>query len=268
MADPAEALGFGNDRLDDYAGGRRPLSVGPRMRRTVRVLTVLGAVLVGYLLAVGLRAGRTAAITEDARHGELVELVREQRDRVTELSSTLKDLDARVARSEEQAAGLVPALDAALHRAERDAGLTPLVGPGVIVTLFDAPPDCVGAAYLCQVQDYDLQLTANNLFAAGAEAVAVGQERVIVTTALRSAGSQITANYHVLVPPYEVRAIGDPDDLAASVADVGAALEAAGSGLRMEVRTSGSVEVPGVPAPAVRVARPASAPGQTDGGVP
>ena len=260
MADPAEALGFGHERLDEYAGAPRSIGGDPRARQYLRILTVFGAVVVGYLLAVSLGAGRSAAQAQDERHAELVDLVQAQYDRVAELSATLEELGTRVQRSEQQAAAaLVPALDDAVREAELAAGITPVTGPGVVVTLFDAPAGCTGANYLCRVQDYDLQLAVNSLFAAGAEAVAVGEQRVVATTAIRSAGSQITANYRFLSVPYEIRAIGAPEDLLAQLAADGLAdaLAAAGSGLRMEAGAAESVTVPGLPAaPEIRLTRP------------
>lgn len=260
MADPAEALGFGHERLDDYARQRRDHRGGGRVRQTLGVLTVVGGIVVGFLLAVGFSAGRNAARAQDERHAELVALVREQRDRVEALSTTLGELGDRVQRNEEQAAAaLVPALDDAVRRAELAAGMAPVSGPGVVVAVFDAPVGCTGADYLCRVQDYDLQLAVNSLFAAGAEAVSVGEQRVVATTAIRSAGSQITANYRFLEPPYEVRAVGDPDELVGGLQRDGlaAGLEATGSGLRMEVRREDDVVVPGMSAaPEIHVARP------------
>lgn len=263
MADPAEALGFGHERMDEYAGARPGEAGGPRVRLALRILTVLGALVAGYVLAVSLDAGWSAAQAEDERHSELVALVRAQYDRVQDFTATLEELGNRVQRNEQQAAAaLVPTLDDAVRRAELAAGLTPLFGPGVVTTLFDAPAGCTGANYLCRIQDYDLQLVANSLFAAGAEAVSVNGQRVIATTAIRSAGSQITANYRFLSPPYEVRAVGDPDALAARLQADGLAeaLSEAGSGLRMEVRREEQVEVDGMSsAPTIRIARPAEA---------
>lgn len=259
MADPADALGFGDDRLDDYATTKHPAARTLLGKRVMRVLTVLGALIAGYLLAVSINAGRSAALVEDERHAQLVELVREQRERVGEMAATLEELEQQLSITEEQAAAKVPALDDMLRRAEFEAGIAAVTGPGVVVTLFDAPVGCTGARYLCRVQDYDLQLAANTLFAAGAEAVAINNQRIIATTAIRSAGLQITANYRYLAAPYEVRAVGDADALAAAIRrdGLGVALEAAGSGLRLEMRKSEDVNIPGMSAaPAIHVARP------------
>ena len=259
MADPADALGLGDERLDDYENWRERGTRPPSGGHLVRIVTVVGALIVGYLLAVSFTAGRSAALIQDERKAELVALVREQREDVVELNATLADLGEELSTNEQEAAALVPALSEVLQAAELQAGVTAVTGPGLTVTLFDAPADCAGAPYLCRIQDYDLQQAVNTLFAAGAEAVSVGPQRIISTTAIRSAGSQITANYRFLAAPYEIRAVGGPEDLEAAMHRDGlaASLEAAGTGLRLEMRRGDDLEVPGVArVPAIRVARP------------
>jgi uncharacterized protein YlxW (UPF0749 family) len=228
------------------------------------ILVIVGAALVGYLLAVSFGAGRTVALAEDGRHAELVALVQEQRQRTDALGKTLNELGADLTLKQDQAATNMPVLNDVIRDAELAAGITSVVGPGLTVTLFDAPADCTGAPYLCRVQDYDLQLAVNTLFAAGAEAVAVGGQRVIATTAIRAAGSQITANYQFLTSPYEIRAIGDASALADAIAFDGLAVafEATGSGLRVETDTSSEVRIPGLGvAPVIRIAQPVAGAG-------
>src|SRR5690606_37525919 len=155
-----------------------------------------------FIAAVGINAGRNAAHVQDQRIAELVALVREQRERVQELSETLEELGEQVSIKEQEAAAGVPVLAAAVRDAELAAGVTAVAGPGVAMVRHDAPAGCTGAPYLCRVQDYDLQQAVNTLFAGGAEAVSVGPQRVVATTAIRSSSSQITANYRFLEAPY------------------------------------------------------------------
>ena len=76
---------------------------------------------------------------------------------------------------------------------------------------------------------------------AGAEAVAVGSVRLSPTTAIRTAGQTILADYRPLTAPYLVSAIGDPTTLGprfrAAGAGVIGALQAEGAGVRVDRRT-------------------------------
>jgi uncharacterized protein YlxW (UPF0749 family) len=91
------------------------------------------------------------------------------------------------------------------------AGTTALKGPAVVVRLSDSnrTPDVPTAdtsAY--KIHDVDLQLVVNALFGAGAEAVAVNNNRIVATTPIRAAGSTIVVNFRPLTPPYRVVGIG------------------------------------------------------------
>jgi uncharacterized protein YlxW (UPF0749 family) len=110
-------------------------------------------------------------------------------------------------------------LAAEVARLEVLAGYTAVVGPGVVVTLDDAPDaDRTDPSAPGRVIDLDVQLAVDGLWEAGAEAVSVNDRRLTSTTAIRTAGAAILVDYRPLVPPYVVRAIGDPSTLDARFA--------------------------------------------------
>jgi uncharacterized protein YlxW (UPF0749 family) len=96
------------------------------------------------------------------------------------------------------------------------AGHVPLAGPGVVVELDDSPfplrpgddPNTVILHYT------DLQGALNELWASGAEAVAVNDERMIASTGLNCVGTTIICNAKRIAPPYRIIAIGDVDQMA------------------------------------------------------
>lgn len=102
------------------------------------------------------------------------------------------------------------------------AGMTPVDGPGVVVTLNDSkkpypkglPP---GMTPPNLVHDTDINQTVNELRAAGAEAIAVNGQRLVATSAIRCAGPTVFINNVPQAPPYTVQAIGDPQDLEAAL---------------------------------------------------
>lgn len=213
LAGPARALGLRFE--DDYRPLPPPRWTQPWSSAAVGFATAIGALLVGFLLVTGLTAGRQAAQAQDARKDELIALVGARQQRAAALAAQLEDLRAQVTQAEQSisAAG-ASSLNARLGEVEAATGLTALEGPGVRVTFADAEGVCsTGRVEDCRIQDVDLQLATNTLWGAGAEGVAVNGERVIATTAIRSAGSSVLINYRVLTSPYVVEAIGDPDGL-------------------------------------------------------
>lgn len=213
MSDPAQALGLHFE--DDYAPLPAHRWHQPWPSRTVQAMTVLGALIVGFLLTTGLTAGREAAVAQDARKSELIALIDARQERTDALAARLEELRQEVTAVEQSVAAAGGAgLTDSLNRAEARAGLTAVRGPGVQMVFSDATGTCsTGRVEDCRIQDVDLQLATNVLWGLGAEAIAVNGERIIATTAIRSAGSSVLINYRVLTSPYTIEAIGDGEAL-------------------------------------------------------
>ena len=127
-------------------------------------------------------------------------------ERVT-LQEDLSELRDRIVEIEERAAeeaGMAESFGKELEEIRDVAGLTDVVGPGVIVSLADAETIPQGQdPGACLIHDFDIMTIVNVLFAAGAEAVSVNDERVIATTAVRCAGNTILVNSTRLGNPYD-----------------------------------------------------------------
>jgi uncharacterized protein YlxW (UPF0749 family) len=182
-------------------------------------LLAVVAVLIGVLFAVAaLQTTRTAPALQSERR-ELIQRVQDAsaeqdqlRSRATALSSDITTLRTAAlggdASSQE--------LQRRISRLEPVVGDVAVRGPGVLVLVDDAP---AAAEQQDRVLDLDLQILANGLWGAGAEAVAINGHRLSTLTAIRSAGDAITVDYRSLTPPYRVEAIGDPRTLPASFAE-------------------------------------------------
>lgn len=105
-----------------------------------------------------------------------------------------------------------------IKKAEMLAGLTDLYGEGVTVVMNDSKAKDENVAsenYL--IHDDDVRKIINELFAAGAEAVSVNGERIVVTSAIRCVGPVIVINNNRYSPPYEIKAVGDRKTLSAAL---------------------------------------------------
>lgn len=177
---------------------------GRRRGWTVAAVTLLIGVMLATGLVNTLRSGAERQQTRDAlltRITTLSQGVVEGQARRDEQAATVDDLQARLLES--SAAGQ----DAErLQRLSELAAATPLTGPGVVVSIGDAPNATAGS--LDRVLDRDLQDIANVLWQMGAAGIAINDERLTSTTAIRSAGDAILVNYRPLTPPYSVAAIG------------------------------------------------------------
>ncbi|WP_148613281.1 DUF881 domain-containing protein [Nocardioides rubriscoriae] len=134
-----------------------------------------------------------------------------QEERVVALRSRVAQLERGTRRlTEEQQTDAVSE-----RRLQALTGFVPVRGEGVRVTVTPAPD----ADETSQVNDQDLRLLVNGLFAAGAEAVAVNGQRLSATSAIRTSGDAIGVNFVGIAPPYVVEAIGDTRTLPARFVD-------------------------------------------------
>ena len=202
------------------AARRRALAGAPAHGRR----TAVWLVLVGLLLGLGvttatlsLRQPQPGAV---AARKVLEQQVRQHRADAEALAAQNADLSAQVAALQNQALRSEdPALLAQLQRWAVPAAQVPVTGPGLRVVLSDAPTDGTTKDDPdLRVQDVDLQILVNELWAAGAEAVAVNGQRLTATTAIRTAGSAVLVDLVPLVNPYTVEAIGSAADLQTALA--------------------------------------------------
>ena len=97
--------------------------------------------------------------------------------------------------------------------------LTEVQGPGVLVTLRDAPSagpsttlgNMTDPALI--IHDGDIQKVTNELYASGAEAISVNNLRLCATSSIRCVGPTIQVDGVRIAAPILVRAIGDKDTL-------------------------------------------------------
>ncbi len=110
-------------------------------------------------------------------------------------------------------------LNESLQEMKVFAGLTPVTGPGVVITLRDSQKGgsgmggTIGIPSDAIIHDVDVLKVVNELIASGAEAVAVNNHRVAGNTSFRCVGTTILVNDVKIASPILIRAIGDPNTL-------------------------------------------------------
>jgi uncharacterized protein YlxW (UPF0749 family) len=213
------------DSLDEgYARAAARRAAGePPSRSAVLVLTV-GLLLVGLLLATAFAQTRQRASSAAAARDALVAEV-EQRSAANDRAQTRLDRQrAAVQRAQREVLALSGAgteLADQHSRLEASTGAAPVSGPGMVVRLDDATGDGAGSdvdprtdvTNDGRVTDRDLQTVVNEIWAAGAEAVAVNGQRLTALSAIRAAGDAVLVDFRPLTPPYQIEAVGDPHKL-------------------------------------------------------
>ncbi len=137
-----------------------------------------------------------------------------------------------------------------VDKANMQAGLIPVKGPGVLVKLDDSlqKPAPGEDPYFYLVHDVDIQTFVNELWAAGAEAIAVNDQRVAISTSVRCVGPTIMVNAVRLAPPYMIRAIGNPSTLETALRMQGGVLsslaQSIAHGVRVDIQKESEMILP------------------------
>ena len=126
-------------------------------------------------------------------------------------------------------------------------GLTEVTGPGIIITIADSdldPSKVLDSSNLL-VHDSDILKIVNELKNAGAEAISINNQRVILTTPIICGGNIININGERIGSPFEIKAIGSPEALANLSRPYGILSNLKDRGINVsEIKKSNNITIP------------------------
>lgn len=182
----------------------------PGRRRLLTAISSVTLVALGFLLVVAYQQTIADEPAASSARKTLVTQVQNRRAETGTLQERADGLRSDVAALRERELG--GAAVAQLKQLEATAGLAPVRGDGVRVTIKDGPTpaDPLTGQQNVQalVKDTDLQLACNALWSEGAEAIAINGQRLTATSTIRQAGEAILVDFRPVTTPYEVVAIG------------------------------------------------------------
>lgn len=127
------------------------------------------------------------------------------------------------------------------------AGTTALKGPGVVLTIEDSKKaiSSTDNTNLYIIHDEDVLKVINELRAAGAEAIAINDQRLIANSEIRCAGPTISINNTRISAPYEIKAIGNSKNMENAIKMRGGVAESLSVwGIQLEVRQEPNIIIP------------------------
>ncbi len=133
-----------------------------------------------------------------------------------------------------------------IKEANKIIGMTEVTGPGVIVTLSDSKRDANTAlnANELVVHDVDILSVINELKNAGAEAIAINNQRLTPNSGIICGGNVIEINGEKVGAPFEIKAIGLPEQLAALSRPGGYLELLKGATVGVELKKSNAITIP------------------------
>ena len=166
----------------------------------------------------------------------------------SETSVQLGELSARISALERNQPPELPSgSENFIMELKLQAGLLPLEGQGVIVTMDDSTGKVRAEENpnLYVIHDDDILRVINELWAAGAEAISINGQRLVATSEIRCAGPTLSVNNVRSAAPYEISAIGDKKSLENSIKMRGGVEDTLKVwGIRLEIEASDEVYIP------------------------
>jgi len=248
-------------------------SMAARLRSIPSWQVTLGAALLGlgFLIAAQLAAQGPRVRYTTQERAPLIETATQLQQRQDQLKARILQLREQIQSNEQTSEGSaeqVRQLNDQLQEARIAAGLIPLTGTGIVLQLQDSQepvaPGADQADYLVGARD--LRSVVEELWAAGAEAIAINGERITPTTAVIDVGPSILVNAAYLAGPYQVSAIGPNDLYARLSASPGFVdlirIRAQGFGIGVSIAEPEAVDIPAFAGTVtLRYARPEPSPG-------
>ena len=205
------------------AGGERHRTArtahtaGRTARGRTRIGVALVMVLCGVLFATTARLSGGGSIRDES--SDVVGVLQERGRDIERLTEENAAMRAEVEGLRGAEAG-APTAEGAEHVADA-VGLSEVSGPALRITLTDAPSSALSIPGTepndLVVHQQDLEAYINALWAGGAEAMMLQDQRVINGSAFRCAGNTLLLEGRVYSPPFVITVIGDVEEMTAAL---------------------------------------------------
>jgi uncharacterized protein YlxW (UPF0749 family) len=204
----------------------QPEPAAPRRRwrwSSWRVGTLAVALVSGGLFVVSAQSSEGTDL-RPGRYDDLASLTDSEADRAADLQSQVADLTKQVRQLTDQVDDDdVQRYQHQVEELEDPAGLKPRTGPGVVVTLSDAPDELIDATTgdknLLVVHQQDIQAVVNAMWKGGARAVVLQGQRMVTTTGIKCEGNSVVIQGVPYPQPYVIEAVGDVGDLSSAISE-------------------------------------------------
>lgn len=177
-------------------------------------ISMVAVGVLGLMMAVvAVQTDRRAEVDELGR-AALIDQIELRSERVANLQSQAGDLNDSIRTSVARAAELdrrLDELESNVSRLEVRTGFSAVRGEGIRITVDNQP----GVDVNNEIRDEDLAYLVDGLWAAGAEAIAINDQRINLLGGIRNTSRAIHVNGRPVNAPYVVSVIGDNDTLQA-----------------------------------------------------
>ncbi|WP_432774406.1 DUF881 domain-containing protein [Brevibacillus gelatini] len=194
-----------------------------KSRKITFILAIISAII-GVMLAVQLRSSLHPVHKESRSIAELRTTLQKELEKHKNLLADISKYNQlyyqyETSLSEDES---ISVMKEELERNRRLAGMVEVEGEGIVLQVVDAPAPQepildehmqVPVVGEYTIDDEDLRWLVNILFANGAQAISINEQRLVATSAIRNVGDVIQIDTRTIKPPYEIKALGEPEVL-------------------------------------------------------
>ena len=193
------------------------------MKNKIKISIVLGimcfALTAGICIQIKTVKNSNSTVSQSYTENNLRAEVLKYKEKYDNLLKETEKVDAQLQEQIESATKNNSELEEAknqINEGNKTIGLAEVTGPGVIITVADSEIDSNSVVDATDfiIHDTDILKIVNELKNAGAEAISINNQRVILTTPIICGGNIININGERIGSPFEIKAIGSPEALA------------------------------------------------------
>ncbi|KUO53402.1 MAG: hypothetical protein APF76_09175 [Desulfitibacter sp. BRH_c19] len=195
------------------------------MKKTWMFNITIVCTILGLLLSWQYKSTRAEADSSSSiLHENIIEMIQQLETDIHDTEEeigTIRNQLSQYQEVEDQDAGTLKFLQDYLHLQRSINSLTTVVGPGITITLDDNVQGAASAStdfasfrpedYI--IHDKTVLYLVNELKAAGAKAIAINNQRLVSSSDIRCVGTVILVNTTPMAPPYQIKALGDPEEI-------------------------------------------------------
>lgn len=177
------------------------------------------ALTVGICIQVRTVKNSSSTVSQNYEENNLRAEVLKYKEKYDNLLKEMEKVDSELQQQIEKATENNSELEEAknqINEGNKIIGLSEVKGSGVIITVADSDIDSSAVLNSSDllIHDTDILKIVNELKNAGAEAISINDQRVILTTSIICGGNIININGEKIGSPFIIKAIGLPETLA------------------------------------------------------
>lgn len=188
-----------------------------------KIIIVLLCSILGFFIAIQLKNVEGDYSFVSLRTiNDLQNMVKKEQEEISNIKELISSNKSKLLEYEkaiEEGGTIRDVLEKESEQLKIISGFVDLEGPGIIIKLSDSERELYQGEdpNNLVVHDVDVLQIINDLKIAGAEALSINGQRVMSISEIQCAGATITINNHTYGQPFIIKAIGNPDTLAAAV---------------------------------------------------